>query len=125
MSAPPRSAELKSASANLCRYAIPECDRIEIAMATVLLLSGDAERGELDVHGRPFAAQIYADLLGKAIAGGFKDAAILAAYGKAKAFTSTGMELATDMVRCIGGHDAVLDICDLHTFKPADCGALQ
>jgi hypothetical protein len=116
---------MMGASANLCRYAIPECDRIEIAMATVLLLSGDAERGELDVHGQPFAAQIYADLLGKAIAGGFKDAASLAAYGKAKAFTSTAMELATDMVHCIGGHDIVLDIIDLHTFNPADCGALQ
>ncbi len=112
-------------TADLCRYAIPECDCIEIAMATVLLLSGDAERGELDVHGQPFAAQIYADLLGKAIAGGFKDADILSRYGKARAFTSTAMELATDMVRCIGGHDVVLDIIDLHCVGRAGGEQLQ
>ncbi len=112
-------------SADLCRYAIPECDRIETAMATALFLSGDAARGELDVRGQPFAAQIYADLLGKAIAGGFKDAASLAAYGKARAFTSTAMELATDMVRCIGGHDIMLDIVDLHTIGRAGGERLQ
>lgn len=104
-------------SADLCRYAIPEADRIELAIVTVLSMGGSAERGELDIHGRPFAAQIFDDLLSKAIAGGFKEGAMLACYGKARSFTLDAMDLAAEMVHCIGGHDAVLDICDLHTFN--------
>lgn len=132
MSAPPRGPEpaaIKAtsldASAQLARHVIPEQDRIEIALFGVLNIAGAAERGELDYQGQPFAERIFADLLSKAIAGGFREGAMLACHGKARACTPTSMRLAADMVRCVGGHDAVLDIIDLHTFNPSGYGVLQ
>lgn len=113
------------ASAQLARHVIPEPDRIELAMVGVLHIAGAAERGELDIEGRPFAERVFSHLLAKAIDGGFRDGATLACYGKANAHTPTSMTLAANMVSCIGGHDAVLDIFDLHTFNHAGYGALQ
>lgn len=113
------------ASAQLARHAIPEPDRIELAMIGVLHIAGAAERGELDFKGEPFAEQVFSHLLKMAIAGGFRHGAMLACHGKANAFTATSMGLAADMVSSIGGHDAVLDIFDLHTFNHAGYGALQ
>lgn len=113
------------ASAQLARHVIPEPDRIELAMVGVLHIAGAAERGELDSQGEPFAERVFSHLLKTAITGGFRDGAMLACHGKANAFTATSMKLAADMVSSIGGHDAVLDIFDLHTFNHAGYGALQ
>lgn len=113
------------ASAQLARHVVPEQDRIELALFGVLNIAGAAERGELDYQGQPFAELIFAHLLKQAIAGGFREGAMLACHGKAKACTPVSMRLAADMVRCVGGHDAVLDIIDLHTLNPNEYGALQ
>nr|WP_315401769.1 hypothetical protein [uncultured Duganella sp.] len=132
MNAPLHGSEVASAratsmdaSAQLARHAIPEPDRIELAMIGVLHIAGAAERGELDVEGRPFAEKVFTHMLAKAIDGGFCDGATLACYGKANAYTPTSMKLAANMVNCIGGHDAVLDIFDLHAFNHTGYGALQ
>lgn len=112
-------------STELSRYAIPECDRKELALVSVLHIAGAAERGELDFQGQPFAQQVFSHLLGEAIAGGFCEGAMLACHGKARAFTDRSMALAAGMVAAIGGHDAVLDIFDLYTMTTTNHGALQ
>ena len=108
------------ASTDLARYAIPEWDRVQYALAAVLMFSGMAARGESN-----FGTKIYEHLLRAANENGFFEADMLAWYGRHNRCSLLTEQIAAEMIQCIGGHDAVLDICDLYAFKPNDYGALQ
>lgn len=123
MSAPrglERQATSADASAQLARHVIPIEDRAIYAQLSILEFSRAAAQGESS-----HATQIYTHLRRAAINNGFLDADLLESYGRNNRKTKYREELAADMVLRIGGHDAVLDICDLYTFNPADYGALQ
>lgn len=108
------------ASAQLARHVIPIEDRAICAQISILRFSQAAAQGESS-----HATQIYAHLVRAAEANGFLDADLLEAYGRNDRQSKCREEVAADMVRRIGGHDAVLDICDLYSLNPADYGALQ
>nr|WP_315249254.1 hypothetical protein [uncultured Duganella sp.] len=108
------------ASAQLARHVIPIEDRAIYAQLSILEFSRAAAQGESS-----HATQIYAHLVRAAEANGFLDADLLGAYGRRNRQSRCREEIAADMVRRIGGHDAVLDICDLYSLNPADYGALQ
>lgn len=127
MSAPPRGPELAAikatsldASAQLARHVIPMEDRAIYAQLSILQFSQAAAQGESS-----HATHIYAHLVRAAEANGFLDADLLEEYGRRNRQSRCREEIAADMVRRIGGHDAVLDICYLYSLNPADYGALQ
>lgn len=108
------------ASAQLTRHVIPIEDRAIYAQLSILEFSRAAAQGDSS-----HATQIYAHLRSAAISNGFLDSDLLEAYGRNNRKSKCREEIAADMVRRIGGHDAVLDICDLYSLNPADYGALQ
>lgn len=109
-----------AASAQLARHTIPEEVRKQYALGAILVFGGAAARGE-DNPG----AKMYAHLLRVAVENGFLEGDVLEVYARRNRYTKCAEEIALSMIERIGGHDAVLDICDLYAFDPTNYGALQ
>lgn len=93
---------------DLSRYDMPFEDRREF-VAAVIHLFGKA--GDPSVRAHTIATQ--QKLLAAAVAGGFEDGAVLAAYIERGALTQTALDLAFDAITCAGGVDACFDIIEV------------
>lgn len=107
-----------SSDTPLSRQIIPSDDKHPCVMAVVMVasqfISGEAQ---CNAEGMAIVGALYRNLVQAAELGGFKDADVLHMYVKRNRWRETSFDLLDDMIACVGGPDACLDIIDLTNFK--------
>lgn len=96
---------------DLSRYDMPIEDRREF-VAAVLHLFGKAGHPTVAAH----TVATQQKLVAAAVAGGFKDAEVLARYVERGALTATALDLAFDAIECAGGVDICWDTIEVDTM---------
>lgn len=96
---------------DLSRYDMAFADRREF-VAAVLHLFGKAGHPSVAAH----TVATQQKLIAAAVAGGFKDADVLARYVERGALTTTALELAFDAIERAGGTDACWDTIEVDTM---------
>jgi hypothetical protein len=96
---------------DLSRYEMPFEDRREF-VAVMVFLFGKAGQPSVEAH----TVATQQKLVAAAVAGGFKDAALLDRYIERGALTSTALDLAFDAIECAGGVDTCWDTIEVDTM---------
>ncbi len=111
---------------SLSRQLVPASERFDYAIA-VIYAGGSLAAGFIETEAKILAnaKRIYDTIVAAAETGGFKDADMLALYFKRERWTSGAAEIAADMVDCIGGPEAFIDLFDLAARTPETMGGIQ